>query len=558
MLFVTHTDDRLDGYCAAAAGMAWCVQRNLPTDVLITSAEKISRDLGLLLAALGRPQGAPAPGPSLEAYRRLLPTFAPADPEKGRRLPVPDIVVCGLDPRAGAATIPGLVSALEKAGCRIRWLLPYNATSDGRYPKDVDEQLALLEEHCDCQPVAVPKKSGRRVFLGAVLALELGGLERVKLLQAVLDVAPRFADLVSAGDAAAGQAGRARELSEPERYFLLARMSQQRYYLYADREASPAIVRKLAGVEGLTQQDKACDPGRFGRFHRALSGNSDRIKEVRAMLGKLAPTEARVMILGESGCGKDIVAEALHYGSKRAAKPFIAVNCAGLNNEGMLTAQLFGHKKGAFTGANEDRDGLVASANGGTLFLDEVGEMPAPCQAMLLRFLQNGSYHRVGDPKQECKADVRVLCATNRDLAKEIAQGNFREDLYYRLRENIVRVPPLRERPSDIHGLANQGLKEIWRKNGFPGEAPLLTKEQTAMLATYDWPGNVRQLHGVVANAFYLSLPHGGVPDAGPDEGWLGQFLPAMTQNLKKAIDDERQLGIAPSRGGEAAPMAAV
>ena len=232
-----------------------------------------------------------------------------------------------------------------------------------------------------------------------------------------------------------------------------------------------------------------------------IVGRSAPMLRLLDQLGAVADTDATVLLRGESGSGKELVARALHANSKRRGGPFVAVNCGAIP-ESLLESTLFGHKKGAFTGAVTDEQGLIASARGGTLFLDEIGDMPAPLQVKLLRVLQTDAYTRVGDAEAR-KADVRWVAATHRDLKGMIAEGTFREDLYYRLAVFELGVPPLRERPADVAILADHFLGRYAERYGRP--ARRFSADALAALEAYAWPGNVRELENVVQRAVILS-----------------------------------------------------
>jgi transcriptional regulator with GAF, ATPase, and Fis domain len=234
--------------------------------------------------------------------------------------------------------------------------------------------------------------------------------------------------------------------------------------------------------------------------HRVL-GQSKRWREVLAKAGKVAPTETTVLLSGESGTGKEVVARFIHRASARADGPFVALNCAALPEQ-LLESELFGHEKGAFTGALSARSGRIEQAAGGVLFLDEVGEMSPAVQAKFLRVLQEREYQRVGGART-LRADVRVLAATNRDLPAAIAQGAFREDLYYRLAVFDLVLPPLRERPEDIDTLVDAFVEEIGSSMGRPGGR--VSAEAREKLAAYRWPGNVRELRNAIERAVILS-----------------------------------------------------
>ena len=215
----------------------------------------------------------------------------------------------------------------------------------------------------------------------------------------------------------------------------------------------------------------------------------------------VAPTDAAVMILGESGTGKELLAQRIHERSQRHESPIIRVNCAAIPRE-LFESEFFGHAKGAFTGAVKDRVGRFELAHGGTLFLDEVGEIPLPLQGKLLRVLQEGTFERTGEERTRT-TDVRIITATNRDLPQCIADGDFREDLYYRLNVFPLTVPSLRERREDISLLVRHFAALTARKMGVP--VPEITDESLAPYVAYDWPGNIRELQNEVERALILS-----------------------------------------------------
>jgi two-component system response regulator AtoC len=219
--------------------------------------------------------------------------------------------------------------------------------------------------------------------------------------------------------------------------------------------------------------------------------------EVFKAIGRVAATDAAVLIVGESGTGKELVASALHRHSARSDGPFLRVNCGALP-EGLIESELFGHEKGAFTGADRQRSGRFERAEGGTIFLDEVGEMPLSAQAKLLRVLQQREYERVGGT-ETLRTDARVIAATHRDLPKEVAAGTFREDLYYRLNVARIAIPALRDRPEDVAPLAEHIVRGLRRRFGWDGLA--LAPETVTVLASRPWPGNVRQLENALARA---------------------------------------------------------
>jgi transcriptional regulator with GAF, ATPase, and Fis domain len=234
-----------------------------------------------------------------------------------------------------------------------------------------------------------------------------------------------------------------------------------------------------------------------------IVGSSPAIYHVKRQIDLVAPTDATVLVSGESGTGKELVAEAIHRRSRRSGETFIRVNCAAIPRE-LYESEFFGHSKGAFSGALRDRVGRFEAAEGGTLFLDEVGEIPIDLQGKLLRVLQEGAFERVGETRQR-QADVRIVAATNRELSREVAQGRFRQDLYYRLNVFPIEMPALRDRREDVALIAVHLVAEICRR--MHREALALGPDELAELEAYDWPGNVRELRNVLERAV-ISTPH--------------------------------------------------
>jgi DNA-binding NtrC family response regulator len=262
-----------------------------------------------------------------------------------------------------------------------------------------------------------------------------------------------------------------------------------------------AMVAEVAGLRALAE----------GRFE--MVGRSQAMEVLFAQIAKVAPTRTRVLVTGESGTGKELIARAIHRESLLRDKPFVKVNCAAIPPE-LIESELFGHERGAFTGATARKKGLFELADGGTIFLDEVGDMIGSAQAKVLRVLQSGEFNRVGG-EQTLKADVRVVAATNRDLQAAVAAGQFREDLYFRLNVVPLRAPALRERAEDVPLLAQSFLEQICRENGMKPKT--ITPEAVALLSTYPWPGNVRELRNVIERLLILSDEGIGVGDL-PEE----------------------------------------
>ncbi len=231
-----------------------------------------------------------------------------------------------------------------------------------------------------------------------------------------------------------------------------------------------------------------------------LVGESTALEQVRRLIARVASSDAAVLIRGETGTGKELVARAIHEGSGRAGGPLVAVNCGALP-EHLVESELFGHRKGAFTGADEHRAGLFEVANGGTLFLDEIGELPRSLQARLLRVLESGEIRRVGD-NHPIMVDVRLVSATHRDLEEMVRGGEFREDLLFRINTFEITVPPLRDRREDIPGLADHFIRR--GRPQLPSQATLLDADTLASLVAHDWPGNIRELANVIEHAMVL------------------------------------------------------
>ncbi|MCG8523989.1 MAG: sigma-54 dependent transcriptional regulator, partial [Pseudomonadales bacterium] len=262
------------------------------------------------------------------------------------------------------------------------------------------------------------------------------------------------------------------------------------------------LARKSSASDEITGPgDAASTSGPDSDPSEIMFGQCEPMQKVFTLIRKVAPTETTVLIQGESGTGKELAARALHLLSPRARKPLISVNCAAIP-ESLIESELFGHEKGAFTGAVSARTGLIEAADGGSLFLDEIGELPAEAQARLLRVLQESEIRKVGST-QSRTVDVRMIAATHRNLKAMTRTGEFREDLYYRLNVMQIRIPPLRERRADILGLARRFLKRQASKLGRPELS--LSPEAMQALERYRWPGNVRELENAIERASILT-----------------------------------------------------
>ena len=274
--------------------------------------------------------------------------------------------------------------------------------------------------------------------------------------------------------------------------------------------------------EGITRRHAQPSKGRGERVAPELVGRSPRFEAVVRRTRAVAPTDATILITGETGTGKELIARSIHNRSLRSARPFVALNCGAIQPE-LMASELFGHERGAFTGAVQQRSGRFELADGGTLFLDEVGELSADAQVALLRVLQEREFERVGGSKT-IRVDVRVIAATNRDLAGAIAEGTFRSDLFYRLNVFPVHLPPLRERVEDIPLLVEHFLRQRARVTGAPPRTP--DERSMAMLVRHPWPGNIRELQSVLERWAILG----------------GAEVPLDGRALEVPLDDNRTL----------------
>jgi transcriptional regulator with PAS, ATPase and Fis domain len=265
-----------------------------------------------------------------------------------------------------------------------------------------------------------------------------------------------------------------------------------------DNEGSPygsvMVVRDESRIDELERDMKE-----RRQFHNMI-GTNEAMQKVYAVIEDLADIQTTVLITGESGTGKELIAEALHYKGARANKPLVKVNCSALS-ENLLESELFGHVKGAFTGAIKDRKGRFQMADGGSIFLDEIGDISPDVQLRLLRILQEGTFERVGD-SAPVKVDVRIIAATNRDLQKEISLGRFREDLFYRLKVFVIKLPSLRERADDIPLLSEHLLLKHSRK--LNKEVHAISEDVAKLFMKYPWPGNIRELENVLQHAIIV------------------------------------------------------
>ncbi|WP_213999949.1 PEP-CTERM-box response regulator transcription factor [Arsukibacterium sp.] len=266
-----------------------------------------------------------------------------------------------------------------------------------------------------------------------------------------------------------------------------------------DADVLNIIIQRAFKLTGLEQENRALKASNSAQLD--IIGNSDAMIKACRTVEKIAPTEITTLLLGESGTGKEVFARAIHKQSQRASKPFVAINCASIP-ENLLESELFGYEKGAFTGANKTTLGKIECANGGTLLLDEIGDMPLSLQAKMLRFLQERVIERIGG-RQEIEADVRVICATHRNLAEMVASQTFREDLYYRISEITLTIPPLRERGHDIIIIAKALLHKFNKE--YHSQIHGFTDSAIQAMLAHNWPGNIRELQNKLKSAVILA-----------------------------------------------------
>jgi DNA-binding NtrC family response regulator len=343
---------------------------------------------------------------------------------------------------------------------------------------------------------AALKALEKGTFDAAILDLRMPGMSGIEVLEHLKAVAPDVEAVVMTGHASMETAVQAVRLGACDYITKPCKLAEIEAVL---RKAAERRELKHKNLALQTRVQAAEGPG-------VLVGQAPVMAGVHRMIATVAPHDAAVLILGETGSGKELAARSIWQQSKRADMPFVPINCGALS-ENLVESELFGHVKNAFTGADKDHKGLFEVANGGTVFLDELGELNKNIQVKLLRFLESGEVRRVGS-NEPYRLDVRVLCATNRDLRTMVAADEFREDLYFRINTFEIRLPPLRERRSDIPELAKHLLARAARR---PAEqvAGLLTPEAVDVLLDHEWPGNVRELANVMEHAHILS---GGGP----------------------------------------------
>jgi DNA-binding NtrC family response regulator len=371
----------------------------------------------------------------------------------------------------------------------------------------------------------------RRRFDIVLVDLYMSGVGGVELLKATLQHEPKTIVVVMTGNPSVESSIDVLRLGAWD--YLVKPFSATQLELLAGRAAHSIAVSRQ------TDEMRRRNDRELGNSDKVvLLGDSPAFRQAVALARKVAGTDASVMITGESGTGKEVIAQFIHIHSRRASRKLVPVNCAALP-EPLLESEMFGHRKGAFTGAERDKPGLLETANGGTLFLDELTEMSHPLQAKLLRVIQDGVVRRVGSEQQDAVVDVRFISATNRDPREAMAQGILRQDLFYRLRVVSITLPPLRERLEDIALLASYFLRVHWKRHRMPDEPiPQLTDAAVKFLRSQPWPGNVRELQNVIEHLAVLAEPDSKIqPEEIPITDEMG--APQERRGLPEGILDE-------------------
>jgi Nif-specific regulatory protein len=318
-----------------------------------------------------------------------------------------------------------------------------------------------------------------------------------------------------------------------------ANLSDHRDTLSAIATLAAIALETVREIERL-QAENVLLVERLGVGDGGIVGDSPAIRKLLQMIARVAPQEASVLVLGESGTGKELVARALHQQSARSAKPFVAINCAALT-ETLLESELFGHEKGAFTGAVAQKKGKLEVAEGGTVFLDEIGELAPELQAKLLRVVQQREFERVGGTRT-LKLDVRLIAATNRDLSAEVHRGNFREDLYHRLNVVALHVPPLRDHPEDIPALARHFLDQFASR--CRRRVSAVSPEAERYMMTYSWPGNVRELENAIERAVVLGQSDVLLLEDLPETILESASIPEVPGALQSSVTESKRQSI--------------
>lgn len=384
---------------------------------------------------------------------------------------------------------------------QLRWSLDAYQVAFAANAEEALAQIRRLEPAVVLQDLGLPPQSA-------------GIEEGMRLLEQTVRLMPHTKVIVVTGNAEKDAGVRA-----------VARGAYDFFAKPIDLDALALVLQRAYHIHGLELENERLAERQGPYALGGAAGASEVFLKVTRLIEKVGPTSATLLLLGESGTGKEVLARAAHAMSPRSARPFVAINCAAIP-EALLESELFGHERGAFTGAVRQSIGRVEQADGGTLFLDEIGDMPLALQAKLLRFLQERVIERIGG-REAIPVDVRVVCATNRDLQKAIQAGSFREDLFYRVSEIVVDIPPLRERKGDALMLARIFIDQAARKHGRP-VLPLSEGARRALDA-YGWPGNVRELENKVTRAVLVAD---------------GREIVAADLGLEEAVDGEDVLNL--------------
>ncbi|HET7809134.1 MAG TPA: PEP-CTERM-box response regulator transcription factor [Steroidobacteraceae bacterium] len=403
---------------------------------------------------------------------------------------------------------------------------------DGHLRGALSKIFEDLDVHC--APVSLQSLAALRRLEPDVVLLDLDGghpdTPPLDLLQEILRVGPAIKIIA---------------MTEPEARRLavdaVGMGASDFYHKPINAAVLSIVVRRAFRIRELEAENGRLREQAVSMASEGIIGSSDAMRTLSRTIEKVAPTGATALILGESGTGKELIARALHRLSGKGHKPFVAINCAAIP-EALLESELFGYEKGAFTGATRRTQGKLELVDGGTAFLDEIGEMPASLQAKLLRVLQERSVERVGG-RTPIPLDLRFVCATNRDLQALIAAGTFREDLYYRISEVVIRVPPLRDRQGDCLMLAQHLLQQYCERFGYASKQ--LSPDGARALHAHRWPGNVRELENrlkgavIMSDARVVTARDLGLPDPGEEPEHLNLRVArqrAEVQAIRQAI----------------------
>ena len=372
----------------------------------------------------------------------------------------------------------------------LRVLFVDDESSIAELMRDELPRMGHLATICQ-SPGSAIEAAGKNVFDAAIVDLRMPGGSGWDVIDFLREHSPETACVISTGhgdrDAAirAIRMGAYDFLPKPVSLFEISNVLDRIAEKKALQNRAIALETRLQRAEGRSD----------------LVGSSAPMQRVQKLIDRIAPTDSAVLILGETGTGKEMVARRIHDQSDRRNEPFVAVNCGAIP-ENLVESELFGHRRGAFTGADSNRTGLFEVANGGTLFLDEFGELDRAMQVKLLRFLESGEIRRVGD-NEPAHVDVRIVCATNRELQQMVQRGQFREDLYFRINTFEIYLPPLRERLEDIPSLALHLIARHLKRDSVP--ETILPPETIRLLQAHSWPGNIRELGNVLEHALILS-----------------------------------------------------